>query len=257
MKSYTIPLSLVGAALVAVGILGHLLGAGGEVLPWVNIGLGVVAIAVAAILDKELFRYYGRWLNALWGSIMVLGIVVMVNFLSNIYHDRLDMTEGKLHSLADLTIGTLENLSMEVQVLAFMEMGENANPQSLHNNDVLESLLKQYTIYSDRFSYEFIDPDKEPERTADYGVQQYNTLVVVGNGKQQKITELAEKEITNALLKTVRGRSEKVYLTVGHGEAGLGQNERELQLLRFRVNAPPRPRGRGGEAGRSGGTQRV
>jgi len=235
MKSYTIPLSLVGAALVAVGILGHLLGAGGEVLPWVNIGLGVVAIAVAAILDKELFRYYGRWLNALWGSIMVLGIVVMVNFLSNRYHDRLDMTEGKLHSLADLTVSTLENLSMEVQVLAFMEMGENANPQSLHNNDVLESLLKQYTIYSDRFSYEFIDPDKEPERTADYGVQQYNTLIVVGNGKQQKITELAEKEITNALLKTVRGRSEKVYLTVGHGEAGLGQNERALQLLQQRL----------------------
>ena len=80
MKAYTVPLSLVGAALALGGGLAQLISPQGAVLPLVNLGLGVALVIVAGVLNPELVRQYGRWLNAFWGGIMVLGIIVMVNF---------------------------------------------------------------------------------------------------------------------------------------------------------------------------------
>ena len=226
MRAYTIPLSLVGAALLAAGALAYLLAPQVGWGAYLNLGLGLVLIVVAGALNPDLFRHYGRWLNAVWGSIMVLGIIVMVNYLADLYPGRLDLTAGKLHSLSDLTRQTLEGLPRDVRALAFMEQGED---------EQLESLLKGYAVHSSRFSYEFIDPDKEPQRTADYGVRRYNTLVIESGAKQQKITELQEKEITNALLKVLRDRRQVVYLTAGHGEGGLGNAEQDYGLLQRRL----------------------
>jgi ABC-type uncharacterized transport system involved in gliding motility auxiliary subunit len=226
MKGYTVPLSLVGACLALAGILAYGLDAGDGTLGLVNLGLGIVLVVAAGVLNPDLFRQYGRWLNAFWGVLMVLGIILMVNFLGVRYHQRFDWTAGKLHSLSDLTTETLANLPVDVQALAFMEEGKN---------DKLESLLKEFSVQGSRFDFEMVDPDRDPERTVEYGVQTYNTLVLATAEKQQKVTELNEKEITNALLKVVRDRQEKVYLTVGHGEVGAGDGERDLGQLRARL----------------------
>ena len=214
MKNYTVPISLAGAALIVAGALAMLLESDSGPLPKVNVGLGIGLLVLSGLLNPDLFRQYGRWINAFWGTIMVLGIVVLVNFLSERYHERFDMTAGRLHSLANLTKQTLESMERDVSVLAFMEEG---------SNDELETLLKTYTTYSSRFEYEMIDPDKDPERTQEYGVKQYNTLVVEADGNRQRITALEEKEITSALIKVLRDRREKIYLTTGHGEAHLGR----------------------------------
>jgi ABC-type uncharacterized transport system involved in gliding motility auxiliary subunit len=226
MRAYSTPLSLIGAALVLVGGLAYLLNE--EAVSWSlgNAVLGVILVVAAGIANPDLFRQYGRWINAFWGGIMVLGIIVLVNFLADRYPRRLDVTEGKLHSLADLTMETLEGLEQDVAALAFMEGGENKE---------LELLLAQYGTHITRFRHEFIDPDRDPGRTEDYGIKRYNTLVLESGAKQQKITELTEKEITNALLKLVRDRQEKIYLTVGHGERGLGSDPHSLGLLEERL----------------------
>ena len=199
MKGYTTPLGLIGAALVVAGGLAYLLDPeSGSVGP-INLALGALLVAVAGILNPDLFRLYGRWLNAFWGGIMVFGIVAMVNFLGNRYADRIDLTEGQLHSVSDLAVETLKGLDREVRALAFMEGGEQAE---------LELLLAELETIGDRFSYEFIDPDRDPVRTEDYGIRRYNTLVLESGDKQQKITELKEREIVNALLKLTRDRQD-------------------------------------------------
>jgi len=226
MKSYTIPLSLLGAALVLAGGLAYLLNPEAGYGSIANVVVGVVLVIVAGVLNPDLFRQYGRWINAFWGGIMVLGIVAMVNFLADRYPQRLDLTEGKLHSLSDLSVQTLEGLEGDVRALAFMEGG---------SDEKLEGLLKEYDIRSEHFSFEFIDPDFDPERTSSYGIRQYNTLVIESDDKQQKITELKEKEITNALLKAVRDRAQVIYVTVGHGETGPGQEPQSLGVLKERL----------------------
>ncbi|MEE3259706.1 MAG: DUF4350 domain-containing protein [Candidatus Latescibacterota bacterium] len=226
MREYTTPLGLVGAALVAAGALAYLLDPASSSAGLFNLLFGVVLVAVAGVLNPALFRQYGRWLNAFWGGIMVFGIVAMVNFLGNRYPERFDLTEGQLHSLADLTAVTLTGLDQDVQALAFMEGGENAE---------LELLLAELETYGSHFSYEFVDPDRDPGRTEDYGIRRYNTLVLASGAKQQKITELKEREIVNALLKLTRERQDKVYLTVGHGERRPGNEPQGLGLLQAQL----------------------
>jgi ABC-type uncharacterized transport system involved in gliding motility auxiliary subunit len=226
MKAYSKPLSLLGVVLILAGGLAYLISPDPEWGIFLNIGIGVALVVAMGVLNPELFRHYGSWLNAIWGSIMVLGIVAMVNFLADLYPQRFDLTAGSLHSLSELTIETLEGLTQDVAALAFMEQGKD---------EQLESKLKGYAVHSSRFSYEFIDPDKDPERTAEYGVTQYNTLVIESSDKKQQITELKEKEITNALLKVLRERREVVYMSAGHGEKGLGNGEQDYGLIRQRL----------------------
>jgi ABC-type uncharacterized transport system involved in gliding motility auxiliary subunit len=226
MKAYTTPLSLLGAALVLAGGLSYLLDPEAGYGAAAHVVSGAVIVVIAGVLNPDLFRQYGRWVNAFWGAIMVLGIVVMVNFLADRYPKRLDLTAGKLHSLSELTLQTLEGLDQEIEALAFMEGGEN---------EALQSLLESYAVNSPRFTFELIDPDREPDRTAAAGVTQYNTLVVSSGPKQQQLTTLQEKEITDALLKVTRDRQEKVYFTVGHGEAGLKAEPRGLSALKQRL----------------------
>ncbi|MBI2503987.1 MAG: GldG family protein [Candidatus Latescibacteria bacterium] len=226
MKRYSVPLSLAGAALALAGGLAYLLGPESAALALANLGAGLALVVIAGLLNPELFRQYGRWLNAFWGSLMVLGIAAMLNFLGTRYHDRLDLTAGKLHSLADLTLETLKGLPEEVHALGFMEQGKD---------EALEGLLKEYASHGSQFSYEFVDPDRDPDRTKEYGVRNYNTLVLESGKKQQKVTELNEKEITSALLKLVRDRQDKVYLSVGHGEGGAGAGEQGYGRLKARL----------------------
>ena len=49
------------------------------------------------------------------------------------------------------------------------------------------------------------------------------------------MTELTEKELTNAMLKVIRDRQSFVYLTVGHGEKGVSQTDLGLSRLRDRL----------------------
>ena len=223
---YSTPISLAGGALVLAGGLAWLLQQESGWLPLVNVALGVAGVVVAAVINPDLFRQYGRWINAFWGGIMVLAIVVMVNFLADRYQARLDMTEGQLHSLADLTVETLEGLEVEVRALAFMEAGKN---------EALEGLLEQYAIHSGHFNFEVIDLDRDGERASEYEIRSYNTLVIQSGERQQKLTEYTEKEITNAVLKVVRDRDQRVYFTVGHGERGVDEGEQTFSHLRERL----------------------
>ena len=226
MKAYTTHISLAGAALALMGALALALDPEETGVQLACLGAGVLVIAVCAAINPALFKQYSSWLNALWGSILVLLIVVMVNFVTSSHPQRYDLTAGKLHSLSPLTVESLQGLDSDVRVLAFMEKGEN---------EKLESLLEQYSTYSGSFDFELVDPDRDPRRTSDYGIRRYNTVVVESGEKQQKVTELTEKELTNAMLKVTRDRQSFVYLTVGHGEKGVSQTELGLSRLRDRL----------------------
>ena len=228
MKPYAVPLSLLGAALILAGGLAYVLAEEPGVGILINVVVGLALVVVVGVLNPELFRHYGRWLNAAWGAVMVLGIIVMVNYLADKYPERLDLTAGGLHSLSDLTVATLAGLDEEVEALAFMEGG---------SDEKLEALLKGYAVHGERFSYEFYDLDNELDRAGDYDIRRYNTLVIENkdSGKRHPVTELNEKEITNALLKVTRERSEVVYFTAGHGERGDGQGETDFGILASRL----------------------
>jgi len=159
-----------------------------------------------ALWSKRSLKYGS---NTFLLIVIVLAVVAMVNFLSAKHHQRFDVTEGKLYSLADQTISVLKGLKKEVKVLAFYREGTGQE---------LRDRLREYDYRSDKFLFEFVDPDKNPEKAKMYDIRSYRTIVVQSGTKEEKIHEDTEKELTNAILKVTREGNKVIYFVEGHGE---------------------------------------
>ena len=159
-----------------------------------------------ALWSKRSLKYGS---NTFLIIVIVLAVVAMVNFVSTKHHHRFDVTKGKLYSLADQTVEVLKNLKKDVKVIAFYREG---------GGQELRDRLQEYDYRSDQFSFEFVDPDKNPEKAKMYGIRSYRTIVVQSGTMEEKIREDTEKELTNAILKVTREGNKVVYFAEGHGE---------------------------------------
>ncbi|MEC8931852.1 MAG: hypothetical protein VYB08_10550, partial [Candidatus Latescibacterota bacterium] len=57
-------IAVAGGVLLTAGVLSMALASGDTVLPAASGVLGVLLVLLAAVVDREMFQRYGRWLNA-------------------------------------------------------------------------------------------------------------------------------------------------------------------------------------------------
>ena len=104
--------------------------------------------------------------------------------------------------------------------------------------------MELFKAKNNKISYEFIDPDKQPQMAQQYTVTQYGDLpnpmtgkhsgterlILEMGGKTERIEKqseaLREEDITNALMKIVKGEKKTIYFTQGHGEKKIDDTER-------------------------------
>lgn len=168
--------------------------------------------------------------------ILVLGILVLVNYIFSKYHHRFDFTEAKLHSLSDQTVTVLKNLKQDVNIKSFFLEGN-------YNQARMENLMKIYSYHSPKIKHEFIDPDKNPGLVKRYEVKEDGTSILESGDKESRITTVSEEDITNAIIKVSRESKKVIYWLVGHGEASIEDTEEggyslaknELEKLAYEV----------------------
>lgn len=147
--------------------------------------------------------------NSLLSTVIVLGIIVLLAFITNRHNARADLTAKGLYSLADQTKTVLKDLKKEVNIIAFYKSSDETRAKDL---------LDEYGYRSGRINYQIIDPNQKPQLARQYGVSQYNTVVVESGAKQETITDLNESNLTNAIIKVTRDLDKVIYFTAGHGE---------------------------------------
>jgi gliding motility-associatede transport system auxiliary component len=155
-------------------------------------------------------RYGG---NSLLMSLLFIGIVAFVVFLSQRYFKRIDLTADKSFSISQQTVKVVDNLSRSVKIWAFYGPYDNSADA--------ETLLKSYQqAGGGKISYEFIDPDSRPTVARQYGLQQGESgiMVLETTDRTQKVTGSTESDITSALLKLSSDTPKVIYLLSGHGE---------------------------------------
>jgi len=168
--------------------------------------------------------------------VLVLGILVLVNYIFSKYHHRFDFTEARMHSLSDQSVTVLKNLGEEIRIKSFFLEGN-------YNQNRMENLLKIYAYHSPKIKYEFIDPDKNPGLVKRYEVTEDGTSILECGDKESRITATSEEEITNAIIKVTRERKKVIYWLEGHGEAsiedtqdgGYSQAKSELEKMAYEV----------------------
>jgi len=216
-------LSYVGIALVAAAVVFRFFATQWDpyAFPTAMAGVALVLLYVASQW-REIAAFFGGR-NARYGAlamtsvVVVLGILVAVNWLSNRRNTRWDLTENQRFSLSDQTVRLLEGLEAPVDFLVFDQGAEL---------DRFRPRLTEYAYHSSFVNVEYIDVDRDPTRAQQYEVQSYGTVVISSMGRVERVVSDEEQELTNGLIKVLTGEEKKIYFVQGHGERETGDSER-------------------------------
>lgn len=221
VRKYSSYVALVGAAALFLGLALWLISGSLELLNEIPLAIGILLLAVYVLLEPMQVREavtgrtarYGG--NALVMSLALVGILVMVNFLSNRHYKRFDLTQTKQFSLSNQTVQILKALPRPVKITAFLS-SQDTQGQNLPN------LLKEYAARTNKISYEVIDPDLKPAVARQYQITSYNTVVYESGDKTHSDFGTEERDITGAILKVTSDAAKTAYFLTGHGERQIG-----------------------------------
>ena len=173
-------------------------------------------------------RLFGRNLrfgtNLVIAAIAVLGIIAVVEAISLRHSHRFDLTANKRYSLSPQSQQLFAELPQPVKATAFYQDAQTGRESA-------KDLLDQYAYYGKHFTYEFIDPDRNPGLAKRYGITSYGTIVLESGEKEEKVLTADEENLTNALLKLIREGKKVVDVPRGPWRA-LAQQHRARWVLR-------------------------
>lgn len=185
------------------------------------------------------------------GVLLILGLLVMANYLSFRHFKRFDWTGSKIYTLSEKSLGVLRGLDKNIELIMVLSPNSQLGSQVYTSaNELVDRYVAANPQYIQRRN---LDPARNPlefERIVkSFGLDRENVIVVArtdGQGKmldKRVIEELelaeidysgaqfgqppsikefkGEKQITSAILSLVEAKKPKILFTEGHGEATL------------------------------------
>ncbi len=166
-------------------------------------------------------RLWLKWQGYL-SAVLIIAIGGLAAYLS-LRHERVyDWTAARRHTIAEASRTVLATLDKPVLVSAYMAKSSPLREQA-------RFLVERYQRVKPDVSLEFVDPDRDPERTRQAGVRFDGELIVRYGEREQHVDGVTEEALTNALQSLARGGERWVAFAQGHGERDpQGQANRDL-----------------------------
>ena len=218
MKRYSKLALMVGILLVVYSLINYSLN---QIWDWTSTLSLVVGLIIGGVGVYYILKFRKRELSAqtikygtnlIISTLVFVGILVLLAFITTRHHARKDLTAAGMFSLADQTERVLKDLNKPVSIYGFYKESDRVGAKDM---------LDEYTYRSSQIHVEFIDPNEKPQIARQYQVTQYNTIVVESGPKTESVTELSESNLTNAIMKVTRDLDKAVYFTTGHGEVDI------------------------------------
>jgi len=150
--------------------------------------------------------------------LLLLGVVLGLGYFATRYHAQRDITFNASNSLEPGSVEVLKQLAGPVNITVY------ATEQDARLGDIrkiIRNFMSLYQRYKPDIKLEFIDPEKEPEKTRAARVQLNGELVVEYAGRSEHLTQLNEQVLTGTLLRLAHSRDQLVMYLDGHGERKL------------------------------------
>ncbi len=194
-------------------------------LTLISLSNGIFSLYAEGTSIKNFFssRFAQHGTNSVILISVLLGILIFTNLLINRHKYRFDFTKGNLFTLAPQTKKIITDLPREVKLTAFYQIEA---PEKVAFSNLIEGYLEE----TDKIGIAYLDPDKNPAITKQYGVTTYGTIVLESGKKETKIQNATEENLTNALLKVTRDEQKVIYFLEGHGENQIESIENEGYL---------------------------
>jgi ABC-type uncharacterized transport system involved in gliding motility auxiliary subunit len=206
-----------GALLVFVGVGLAAIQSGFTTLSKYVAVIGVALLLVSAVLAfgnivAALRTRQGRYgLNVLTGSVLILGILVLVNFLASRYFARADLTSTRRFSLAPQSTQVVRGLDEDATLYAFVTKDDPSF-------EFVKDRLREYEQASSRVKVRYVNPYKEPAVVEQLEIKAETPVAVQIGDRIERVTSIEEEDITNAIVRASRPTKKKIYFLEGHGE---------------------------------------
>jgi ABC-type uncharacterized transport system involved in gliding motility auxiliary subunit len=189
-------------------------------------------------LDQIKNRKVAYGAGSIVSVLLVAGILVVAALLADWHQVRWDLTRGKTQSLSPVTRNLLKQLDQHLTLTDFRSEGTG-------EREADKELLQRYAYASPLVSFNFVDPEREPQKAKEAGFRFSGNVLLEYAGRHQLADRVDEDSITNALRRILKPRSKKVYFLTGHGErdvasgaeGGLQTAKRALENEGYEVNS--------------------
>ena len=202
---------LLGVALLAAALAVHAILLEPSVWTTVPAIVGAVLMVwglVALRRDIGALLHRRRTEIALYALGMV-GVLLVVAYLSVLYPLRFDLTDEGLHSLSEQTITMLERIEKPVHIAFFHD------PLLRETVELYELIAEQTPLVT----VDFYDPMINPAQARMRGVQFAGTAVLESEGRTMQLHGGEEVDIANGILRIAQDANQRVCFLDGHGEA--------------------------------------
>ena len=154
-----------------------------------------------------LFRRLDGWLFAL---LLVLAAAA-IGYLSTRYAHQADWTANGRTSLSAESRAVLARFDGPVEIVSY------ANPQG-DLRQTVAGFLQRYQAVKPDLSLRFVDPQLDPAKMRELGITVDGALILHYKDREQRLDELSERSLTNALERLLRGSDRIVAFVTGDGE---------------------------------------
>ncbi|HEV2212977.1 MAG TPA: GldG family protein [Gammaproteobacteria bacterium] len=147
-------------------------------------------------------------------TLLFLAVIGLLAWLSTQYVYRADWTYGKRNSLSAASVTLLKSLN---QPLDFTVYASNSPEVRQYARDHLQP----YLLAKKDIKLDFVDIDRDPQVARDQDITTNGELVIGYGGRNEKITDYQESEISNAIQRLARSSERYVAFLGGDGERDL------------------------------------
>ena len=229
--SGTIILVLISGLLLAAGLslyaIGGMMTLQSAGLLWLGSMLALFLLYlrfndVKKLLGGKSARYGA---NMVVMIVVFMGVLVAVAWTGHNNNVRYDLTKTGRFTLSSQTQKLLQSLESEVKAVAFYR-SESGTMHAVQRQ-IARDLLESYAAVTEKFTFSFIDPDRNPGLASKYGVSEYRIIMLMSEGKEVKVGQETEDKLTNGLINLVSKEKMYLYWVKGHGERDLAFTGKE------------------------------
>lgn len=151
-----------------------------------------------------------RLINA---SFVVLFLVAigLAMWLSREYHLRLDWTHDGRNTASEASLALLQRLDGPLTVTAFASERQDLRKE-------IREVAARYQRHKPDLKLEFVNPDTDPTRAREAGIQYDGELVLEHGARREPVRGRSDEQVANALARLARGGERLLVFLGGHGE---------------------------------------
>ncbi|MCU7958620.1 MAG: GldG family protein [gamma proteobacterium symbiont of Bathyaustriella thionipta] len=167
---------------------------------------------------------------------LLLLLAFSLLWLAQRYHWQWDWTHENRNSLSEQTLSILHKMQQPLRIESYVNDSPLLRQQ-------IRTFFKRYQQAKPDISLKLINPDLQPEKARNMGVTVNGELVIHYQGRMEKLRELNEQHLANALQRLLINKQHWIIGLSGNGErkllgnssSDLGKFSQELKRKGYHV----------------------